>query len=142
MLRVDGGVSQGDNVFLELSTANQNGRHLSFDVASKPLGSTFYDAGDGTAEFRWIPSQTDEGITNLDFSVTDGVSTDKKSAAITVDCVTLMPYRTWYNKPACYVSNIVVDGTNTYQCTSANCRSKAIIGPSRIRDSSNEKVEK
>ena len=64
--------SDPDSTFPTLSTS------------TLPAGATFVDSGNGIGEFSWTPSFIQDGIHQITFYATDGLSTDSQIVTITV----------------------------------------------------------
>ncbi|MCH9025122.1 MAG: hypothetical protein IH931_07290, partial [candidate division Zixibacteria bacterium] len=53
-------------------------------TSALPAGATFVDSGNGTGQFSWTPSFTQNGIFQITFYASDGLSTDSQIVTITV----------------------------------------------------------
>jgi hypothetical protein len=68
-----------------------DGDSLSFSVSGTPAGASFFDNGDGTANFIWRPGFGQAGSYPLDFTVTDNglpiAGSDSETITVTVSSV-------------------------------------------------------
>ena len=67
----DQSVGEGELLSLSIRAADPDGDPLVLAGANLPMGASFLDHGDGTAEFSWTPAAGQTGSYAVTFSVTD-----------------------------------------------------------------------
>jgi len=70
-----------------INATSSEGLNLTFTIEGKPTTANFTDNLDGSATFIWTSNSSDVGITNVNFTVTDGIKSTTESVVITVNAV-------------------------------------------------------
>jgi hypothetical protein len=91
--------NQGTDENIQLSiplsaTDSDNGDTLNFSMTGGPAGASFYNNGDGTADFVWRPDYSQAGSYPVTFTVSDSAippATDSETITIIVDDVNRPP---------------------------------------------------
>ena len=79
-----------------VQATDADGDPVSLTCASLPVGATFSDNGQGTGTFTWTPTLQQTGNFPVQFVASDGKSTDRKTAVITVTAGSLL--KDWKNR--------------------------------------------
>lgn len=78
-------ITQGTELNFTITATSQEGLDLVFSIDGKPTTADFTDNTNGTAMFSWTPELSDVGITNITFTVSDGIKSDSEVVVITIN---------------------------------------------------------
>ncbi|MDF1544856.1 MAG: Ig-like domain-containing protein [bacterium] len=85
-LALIGSQSTTENVALAfvVTASDPEGATPTLTTSALPSGASYFDNGDGTANFDWTPGYTQSGTYNVTFYANDGLATDSEVVTISV----------------------------------------------------------
>ena len=78
-------VTEGQLLLIIATATDVDGPNPTMTTSALPSGATFTDNGNGTADFNWTPTFTQNGSYFVIFYATDGTASDSEIVAITVN---------------------------------------------------------